>query len=421
MSNGCRIFLDWDDRRPPGASPDLPPSVFYKRVVMSDLDHARSKLRTAPHKLSRDVRSYQVETAFLSGEACQRGLREEAGVHVARLYGSDLRPRIGSDPKEQIESKFAVLLEDFSAGGGWTQQWLLNEEAARAALEAFARMHAYFWSGSNFWERDGGGLGRDLEGAVWPNGGYMQPALQGLSQLEKVDEGWTSRLPSFLEYLGDVPELRGVDLGKLGERLERVAGHVGNEAHPFSFDEGGEKNPHLRKYRTLIHGDPKQANIFFRESDASADERPEVGLIDFQWTGFGLAATDVAHFIAAALGPDCVSTDGSKESSLLDHYHSCLSVELVKHGVALSEKDVRERIFPRRVLQEQYEVALLDICRMVFAYAWARWKPESEPTKSSFNRNAYNKSLPSAVWLIARCSETLSAREHDLGVGSPPN
>ena len=32
-----------------------------------------------------------------------------------------------------------------------------------------------------------------------------------------------------------------------------------------------------------------------------------MALIDFQWCGFGLAATDVAHHIAAALAPECVT------------------------------------------------------------------------------------------------------------------
>jgi hypothetical protein len=57
--------------------------------------------------------------------------------------------------------------------------------------------------------------------------------------------------------------------------------------------------------------------------------------------------------------------------------------------------------------KEQYETALLDVCRLVFAYAWRRWKPESEPTETSLNRNAYNKSIPSVIWLITRCHALL--------------
>lgn len=112
---------------------------------------------------------------------------------------------------------------------------------------------------------------------------------------------------------------------------------------------------------------------------------------------------DVAHHITSALASSALSLDGTSESELLDHYHSCLSNELVKYGVGKSVEEIETLIFPREELQRQYEVAMLDICRIVFAYAWRRWKAESEPTEASFNRNAYNKSLDSVLWLITRC------------------
>jgi len=404
MSTGCRLELEWDGLDDAGRA--LPSSAFYKRVVMSNLSHARDKLTSAPHKISRDVKSYQVETAFLTSKACQSGLIEDAGLRICRLLGSDLRPRTGG-PQEAIQSRFAVLLEDFCDKDGWTQQWLLDKGAAKAALKTFATMHAYFWTGSNFWKqrKEDGTL---LEEAVWRNGGYMQPQLQGWDQLNLVDEGFRSRLPSFEDELKRIPELDGVELETIGQRLQMMAKEIGISAHPF-YEEG--VRPELEKYRTLIHGDPKQANIFLRYGDDNANCGPEVGLIDFQWSGFGLAATDLAHHISAAVTPDCVSYDGSKEAELIDYYYSCLSNALVDFGVASSISEVEENVFPRRVLQEQYETALLDICRMVFAYAWRRWKPETEPTAASLNRNSYNKSLPSALWLITRCSALLEARE----------
>jgi len=415
MSTGCRIHLQWEEDADKDESDNdynsLPRTVFYKRVVMSDLAHARSKLQSAPHKLTRDVKSYQVETAFLTSAACQQ-LIQEAGVRVNRVHGSDLRPTHASlPPREQLESRFALFLEDFSVSNGWTQEWLLQKESSQAALRTFANLHGYFWQGSHFWTQHTKAA-KELEESVWSNGGYMQPALQGYDQLELVASGWKKRLPSFEEELKKIPELSNVDLSQLGERLERVAKKVGAKAHPFhgTSDVTSEFSP----YRTFIHGDPKQANIFLRESSHIDGERIEVGLIDFQWSGFGLAATDVAHHICAAVQPNCLSCDGTKEKELLDYYYSCLTRALVKFGTATSVVDVEERVFPRQVFQEQYEVALLDICRMVFAYAWRRWQAESQPTAASFNRNAYNKSLPSAVWLIARCSTLLSARENDL-------
>lgn len=415
MSNGARIMLDWMptthelDQVPP------PSSVFYKRVIMSDLTHARAKLISAPHKVIRDVHSYQVETNFLDSRACQEGLIYEAGVQVCDCYGSDQYvPPDGMDPREQLEAKFSMLLEDFKQTDGWYQEWLLEEVSTKAALKAFANMHAYFWKGSNFWKKEDGKLGKELEQVVWQNGGYMQPALQGYEQLEKVATGWKNRLPSFKDDLNQIPELQNVNLDDIGARVEKIAERVGTRAHPFA-EAAKRETLDLHQYRTLIHGDPKQSNIFFRKKtkDDTAEEL-EVGLIDLQWAGWGLAATDVAHHICAALQPHCVSFDGEKEKVLLDYYYECLSGALVKHGVASSIQDVQDNVFPRHVLQDQYEVAFLDICRMVLAYAWARWKPETAPSPSSFNRNAYNKSLPSVLWFITRCAAVLLTREEGL-------
>lgn len=398
MSNGCRIALDWD-----GDVPDVPATLFYKRIVMSDLGHARAKLKAAPHKLTRDVRSYQVECNFLTSDAC-KSLVDEAGVRINRVYGSDLRPVTGTEPREQIQSRFAILLEDFNSAEGWEQEWLLQEDSAREALGVFARMHAYFWNGSEFWTKDGGRLGEEMEHLVWPNGGYMQPQLQGEAQLEKVAEGWTARLPSIIDELKAVPNLEGVDLEGIGERVQRLAKVVGRRAHPFAPGVG--ESEYYRQYRTFIHGDPKQANIFLRRNGGGG---MDVGLIDFQWSGFGLAATDVAHNIAASLHGSCLS----KEEELLDHYYASLSEALVEFGAASSKADVEERVFPRSIFQSQYDTAMMDICRMVFAYAWARLKLETEPTAASLNRNSYNKSIENVLWLVSRCSALLEKREDE--------
>ena len=45
MSDVCRLQLEWDET-------GLPASVFYKRVVIGDLEHARMKEKTAPLKVN---------------------------------------------------------------------------------------------------------------------------------------------------------------------------------------------------------------------------------------------------------------------------------------------------------------------------------------------------------------------------------
>jgi hypothetical protein len=68
MSEAVRLRLVSD-------APECPRSLFYKRVVMGDLEHARVKAATAPIKLARDVKSYQVApqipNKLLSGKIIQ--------------------------------------------------------------------------------------------------------------------------------------------------------------------------------------------------------------------------------------------------------------------------------------------------------------------------------------------------------------
>merc|ERR1719162_2500789 len=115
-----------------------------------------------------------------------------------------------------------------------------------------------------------------------------------MEQLKEVRIGWEARYPSFEVELQKISELEGADIKSLGQRLENVVSAVGRKAHPFS--EHGTENKDFIKFRTLIHGDPKHANFFFRQNK---DSDIEVGVIDFQWSGFGLAATDVAHHITS--------------------------------------------------------------------------------------------------------------------------
>lgn len=50
MSDGCRLDLVWEGLSPGHTPP--PKSVFYKRVVMGDLEHARLKAKTMPAKVT---------------------------------------------------------------------------------------------------------------------------------------------------------------------------------------------------------------------------------------------------------------------------------------------------------------------------------------------------------------------------------
>ncbi|KAL7531647.1 hypothetical protein ACHAXR_004149 [Thalassiosira sp. AJA248-18] len=379
MSNACRIHLE-----PSGDT------AFYKRIVFEHLDHARAKMKTAPHKLIRDVKSYKVETSFLASKACKEVI-EKAGLRIPKCYDAKLRPN-DSNP---IESKFSVLLEDFAPSDGWSQRWLLrSDEESKATLTVLAKMHAFFWYGSKFW--DDGDAAKELEDGVWESASYVQPKLQTLNQCKDVAQGWaTSRLKCQKEL-----ESKAF-WDDLGERLESVAEKNGRLAHPFAVDDLSES---YKKYRTFTHGDPKQANLFFRPNGSGL----EVGLIDFQWAGFGLAATDVAHFLSAAVHADLLDDGG--EEKLLKHYYDELQTYLGVFGADVESKES----YTFATFIDQYETAVLDMCRLVIAYAWSRFEPVDKDDgvgcARTMNKNSYNKSLPNVIWLMSRCDQILKSQ-----------
>ena len=105
----------------------------------------------------------------------------------------------------------------------------------------------------------------------------------------------------------------------VGSRLERVAREVAAKVHG--------------KRQTVIHGDAKIANFFFRDSSSGDNGgRPEVGLIDFQWSGPGLAAVDVAYCIWASASLEVLAEAGG-EARLVAAYHSSLAEALEAAGV----------------------------------------------------------------------------------------
>ena len=107
----------------------------------------------------------------------------------------------------------------------------------------------------------------------------------------------------------------------VGSRLERVAREVAAKVHG--------------KRQTVIHGDAKIANFFFR---GGGGRMPEVGLIDFQWSGPGLAAVDVAYCIWASASLEVLAEAGG-EARLVAAYHSSLAEALEEAGVT-READV---------------------------------------------------------------------------------
>jgi len=128
-------------------------------------------------------------------------------------------------------------------------------------------------------------------------------------------------------------------------------------------------------------------------------------MIDFQWCGWGLGATDLAYFIASNATIDSVDNGGEKELSLLQLYHSTLKTAAGDHCKITMDE-----------LQEQYANSLIDIGRIAFSYHWVR-SPGASPKRFDANRRAmlapcsYNKDVKIARWLVTRVDQLLNKVE----------
>jgi Domain of unknown function (DUF227). len=228
--------------------------------------------------------------------------------------------------------------------------------------------------------------------------------MQEEAQFTHLAERHERHVASLGSEFADAVRAAGVDdVVGLGGRLQKVARAAAAAAHPFDASSGGDAAAYA-PFKTLVHGDPKAANLFIRSASAGATET-EVGLIDFQWSGFGLGATDATHCICAAVDATALTTDNGEER-LLDAYHAALCDALAQAGAAESAAAAAATLMPRATLQAQHEDAIIDMGRMVFAYQWSRARFGVD----NLNRNSYNKNLRNAVWLAARVDALLAAR-----------
>ena len=362
LSAGCRLRI-------------ADTSVFLKRVKMRELPAAVKKATAQPQKLRRDVASFRVEAAFLSSEAA-KDLVKATGVQVPTV----LSATVDTPTDDPLDAASLLFLRDFSPDDGYRQSNLLGGDDLRATLRALARFHAHFSQAAR----------RPRPDEKWRCGGHWQPAYQNAEQFETaVEDAWPRLLDNFQSVLEASPATRDLDLVALGGRVQRAAVVAGREAHPFSAE---DVSADVEEWRTLIHGDLKAANVLVQGDD--------VALLDFQYVGDGLAATDLAHFLTASVAGSELLKDGTlRDGELVDLY-------LSEFAAALG-RNVDGDAFRR-----QFDVAVVDKARFVFSYLWPRIDAspaELQRGAGTWNRNSYNKDIKAATWLVARTSKALDA------------
>lgn len=142
-------------------------------------------------------------------------------------------------------------------------------------------------------------------------------------------------------------------MGPEWSRLKVAAAAISDRLKPLDVREPGY---------TIIHGDFKSANLLF-----SSDSLECAG-IDFQYTGEGYCARDLAMFMVCAVGfdEDSLTCGLAREKEILTEYFSCLCEAFD----AMTQSELSE-IMTFDDIEKQYELALMDLVR--FMAGWGFW------------------------------------------------
>jgi hypothetical protein len=213
----------------------------------------------------------------------------------AARFVEDTQARAELRLRRDRGQRFVLLLEDMAPAQVGDDLAGASFEQAAAALRAAACLHAGFWGSPR------------LDELWW--------AWRAAASGPRAQQAYERARPAFEEHYGDgLPR-------QVRELLDWLAEH------------GGKLRVELgRLPQTLLHVDFRLDNLLFSDETAEA----EVTLIDWQATGVGPAASDVASFMSSSLRAEA---SAEEERELLGIYHA----GLVEGGVDAYRFETFER------------------------------------------------------------------------------
>ncbi|CAJ1384127.1 unnamed protein product [Effrenium voratum] len=227
----------------------------------------------------------------------------------------------------------------------------LEAAHARASLTWLARFHAYFWeadaaggsfpagmSGADYW---GLSLYWALPTRAWSSGS------EEISLNKGENEERLSSVATALTASSKTLKAHGAwEIAKtLGPRLSAAA---------RPLDAALRKGRGFVRNRSLLHGDFKTANFFLREAEGGF----EAAALDFEFSGPGFVAVDLANFLFPDLRMDLLAV----ERELLEFYHAQLMNSFDEFATGGD--------FPLTTLLAHYALARCDYMRYMLGRGW---------------------------------------------------
>ncbi|RLN64551.1 hypothetical protein BBJ28_00009497 [Nothophytophthora sp. Chile5] len=367
-------------------------TLFLKKSVRHELPP-----RSAAH-WARDLASYRTEATFYAHFAARLQARGVAIVRPFAVFQSDASGRcspnlVASPPSVAVESQatqpenFLLLLEclddgDDSSPSTYEAADCLELEDTRQVLRYLAALHASAWGQPRLLAQAGAEL--------WPAACWWAYPKRGELELAQAASVWPGVLRHFRSFFeaedSGLPSM--AELASLGQRMIQHAAYIS-----ASLSEA----PRLQ---TLVHGDLKSANLFFETRSR------EVVAFDWQWSGLGLGALDVANLLNTSVSISLLSDDRD-EQELLQFYHTCLTEKLRTLGMETSS-------YSFAAFERHYMLATLEYGRLLISNFWKDMTPTSCVAKAGkANCGLGYRSIPHVVRMVRKLHEGLRRVERE--------
>lgn len=327
-------------------------------------------------------------TDFSFGNECTQ-LR----LHSEKLNDSNARvPQVYLASSSKDNASFNLLMEAFLADAGWEQLASLPTKSDHlfATIQWLARFHAAFMGWTGRWE----GGASDITD-TWDVGSHTILERRPESELEKLpamlasffeqfasEDEWF-KAQSIIEKQNLIADIPPSESPAIGPRLQYWAKRIAHRLRPITKErEGGAKSV------TLIHADFKTGNLMFRKGTESG---VEICTIDFQWTGPGVAATDVFYVLFMSCSNE---TCTNYSIDFLTPYHEMLCAELKKKGMGE---------YPYGQLLAEFKLAGLDFMRWLIparlaSYSVEKLQKEASRNPPDVNRGEWSRDLRRLLW-----------------------
>ena len=296
---------------------------------------------------ARKVKSYQVECEFyglLSAELLNNN------IHVAKAY----HMTSDNDSGEAVII-MSDLRTDFPIQLGRVK---VSENILDAAVDWLAKFHAWNWEDSYLWDNSVRCTGR-ISPKLWTEGCYWRLDTRR-DEFEAIDPDWYD----LKNAAGAIANL--LKNGSQSNKKGRASKGVDTDTDTYSID-----TYRRNRFRTLVHGDYKAANVALRENENGTFT---CAAYDFQYTGGGYGVRDVTKLIvtSADLGEDTLAAGKQAEGTVLKLYHEKLLHYMEEYGRLSPAKISNMRNeYTLEVMQQHYELCLLDYVR--FMQGWGLW------------------------------------------------